>query len=129
MCSVASESDMEAAVASAVRKVDALLAPTDNVVANSIALIASIAEKAQKPLIVSDNLLVQYGALMARGVDYYESGAQAGDIAVLVATKKKKPKDIAIIKADNKEIYVNKQMLEKLGLTISDPIARDVVLV
>ena len=129
LIAVASEIDMEPAVASAIRRVDALLCPTDNVVANSIALIASIAAKAQKPLIVSDNLLVQHGALMARGVDYYESGSQAGEIAVQIMEKKKKPQDIAIVKADNTEIYINKQMLDALGLTISDAIAEDVVLV
>lgn len=127
--SVASEADMEAAVLSAVRKVDVLLAPTDNVVANTIALITDIAAKAQKPLIVSDNLLVQYGALMARGVDYHQSGKQAGEIAVQVIEKKKKPKDIAIVRADNKEIYVNKKMLDQLGLTIFDAIKQDVVFV
>jgi putative ABC transport system substrate-binding protein len=129
LCSVASEIDMEPAIASAVRKVDALLAPTDNVVANSIALIADIAAKANKPLIVSDNLLVKQGALMARGVDYYESGKQAGDIALQILVDKKKPQAIGIVQADSKEIYVNKQKLEQLGLTVSDPIKNDVVLV
>jgi len=129
LIAVASEIDMEPAVASAVRKVDALLCPTDNVVANSIALIANIAAKVQKPLIVSDNLLVQYGALMARGVDYYESGKQAGNIAVQIIEKKKKPQHIGIVTADTTEIYVNKQVLDTLGLTISDAIAQDVVLV
>ena len=126
---VASEADMEAAVHSAVRKVDALLAPTDNIVANSIALIADIAVKANKPLIVSDNLLVQYGALMARGIDYYQSGKQAGEIALHIISGKKKPKDIAIVKADNKEIYVNKKILDQLGYTISHTIKQNVVLI
>ena len=98
-------------------------------VANSIALIANIAAKAGKPLIVSDNLLVQHGALMARGVDYYESGRQAGEIALEIIEKKKQPQDSAIVKADNKEIYINKQMLDILGLTVSDAIAQDVILV
>jgi putative ABC transport system substrate-binding protein len=129
LCSVASEIDMEPAVASAVRKVDALLAPTDNVVANSIALIADIAAKANKPLIVSDNLLVKQGALMARGVDYYESGKQAGDIALQIIVDKVQPQDIGIVKADNKEIYVNNQKLEQLGFTISDDIKKDVMLI
>ncbi len=129
LIAVASEVDMEPAVASAVRKVDALLCPTDNVIANSIALIANIAAKAQKPLIVSDNLLVEQGALMARGVDYYESGKQAGIIALQVLEKKKKPQDIGIVTANTTEIYVNKQVLDTLGLTVSDDIASDVILV
>jgi putative tryptophan/tyrosine transport system substrate-binding protein len=129
LCGVSSEADMESAVLSAIRKVDVLLAPTDNVVANSIALIADIVQKVGKPLIVSDNLLVQHGALMARGVDYYESGKQSGEIALQVIVHKKKPKNLPIVRADNREIYVNKQVLEQLGYTISDAIIRNVVLV
>lgn len=126
---VTSEADIESALLSAARKVDAFLAPTDNVVANAISLIADIAQKVNKPLIVSDNMLVQYGALMARGVDYYESGKQAGAIALQVLMEHKKPSDLPIVRANNREIFVNKQVLEQLGLTISDAIAQDVVLV
>lgn len=128
LCAITSEADVEPAILSAVRKVDALLAPTDNVVASSIALIADIAAKAHKPLIVSDNLLIQH-ALMARGVDYYENGIQAGEIALQVLIEKKKPQDISIIKADNKDIYVNKRILEQLGLNIGNTIKKDVVLI
>lgn len=128
LCAITSEADVEPAILSAVRKVDALLAPTDNVVASSIALIADIAAKAHKPLIVSDNLLIEH-ALMARGVDYYQSGQQAGEMAMQIITQNKKPHDIGIVKADNKDIYVNKRILQKLGYTISDSIKDEVVLV
>lgn len=129
LVAVASEIDMEPAIASAVRKVDVLLCPTDNVVANSIGLIANIAAKAHKPLIVSDNLLVQYGALMARGVDYYESGKQAGILALQILEEKKTPQDIGIVTADSTQTYVNKSVLDALGLSIADSIASDVMLV
>lgn len=126
---ITSEADIEPAMLSAVRKVDAFLAPTDNVVANAITLIADIAHKSHKPLIVSDNMLVQYGALMARGVDYYESGKQAGEVALQVLMEHKKPADLPIVRANNKDIFVNKQVLEQFGFTIADAIAQDIVLV
>jgi putative ABC transport system substrate-binding protein len=129
LCGIASEMDIEPAVSSAIRKVDVLLAPTDNIIANSIALIADIVQKAQKPLIVSDNLLVRYGALMARGVDYYESGKQAGEIAQQVIIQKTKPHEIGIMQSDNKEIYINKNVLDSLAYNISDRISGDVILV
>jgi putative tryptophan/tyrosine transport system substrate-binding protein len=129
LVSVASEPDMQAAVMSAARRVDILLAPTDNIVANSIALIADIATKAHKPLIVSDNLLVKEGALMARGVDYYESGKQAGAIAIKIIIKQAQPYEISVISADNKEIYVNEEVLNRFGYSVSDEIASDVILV
>jgi len=126
---VTSDADIESAMLNAVRKADAFLAPTDNVVASAISLIVDITQKAHKPLILSDNMLVQHGALMARGVDYYESGKQAGMIALRVLMQHIKPRDLPIVSADNKEIFVNKQVLEQLGIIIADAIKRDVVLV
>lgn len=126
LCSVASEADLQVAVHSALRKVDALLAPTDNVVANAIALIADSAAKAGKPLIVSDNLLVHHdGVLMARGVDYYESGKQAGEMAVHIMQGKKKPTDFSIVRAENKDVYVNEKMLDQLGYARPDVFSDD----
>ena len=103
---IASESDIEPAVMSALRKVDALIAPTDNAVANTIALIADLARKSEKPMIVSDNMLVQYGPLMARGVDYYQSGAQAASVAVQLLINKRKPYELPIIMPDMKRFLL-----------------------
>jgi putative ABC transport system substrate-binding protein len=126
---VTSEADMEPAILSAARKVDVFLAPTDNVVANAIQLIVDLVNKVNKPLVVSDNMLVKYGALMARGVDYYESGKQAGEIALQLLLHNKKPQELSIVHADNEDIYVNKKVLDNFGFTISDTIAEDVILV
>lgn len=115
---VTSEAEIGIALTSALRKVDALLAPTDNMVANSIALIADMADKAGKPLIVSDNMLVEYGAFMARGVDYYESGKQAGLLTVEVLFNGKNPDELSIIPVDNKDIFINKQVSQKLNIDI-----------
>lgn len=126
---ITSETDIEPALLSAIRNVDALLAPTDNIVASSVELIASIAHNANKPLILSDNMLVKQGALMARGVDYYDSGKQAGTIALQVLLNNKKPQELPIVPADNQSIFVNKQIMERLQLTIADSIAKDVIFV
>lgn len=115
---VASEADMPAVVELACRKVDVLLAPTDNTVASCITLIAAVAEKHAKPLIVSDNMLVASGALAARGVDYRAAGIRAAQIAEQVLVENKKPFELPIEHPDCNEIFVNKAMLEKLKLEI-----------
>lgn len=125
--SIASESDIEPAVMSALRKVDALIAPTDNTIANSIALIANLALKAEKPLIVSDNMLVKYGPLMARGVDYYESGTQAAAVALQLLINHKKPYELPILGADSKQIFVNMNTATALHITIPDTLQSDIV--
>ena len=126
---IASESDIEPATMSALRKVDALIAPTDNTIANTIALIADLARKAEKPLIVSDNMLVKQGPLMARGVDYYESGTQAADIALQLLIHHKKPYELPILGAESKSIFINTQTAAALNVVIPEELAADVVAV
>ncbi len=126
---VTNESDMAAVTELAFRKSDAVLAPTDNSVASSISLIVSIANKHKKPIIVSDNMSVRFGALAARGVDYKESGRQTARIAYAVLVEGKKPYDLPIEQTEAKAIYVNKKTLDNLGLIIPDAIKNDVVLV
>ena len=114
---------------SGLRKVDALIAPTDNTIANSITLIADLERKAEKPLVVSDNMLVKYGPLMARGVDYYESGTQAAAIALQLLINHKKPYELPILGADSKQVFINTQTAAALNIIIPDTLAPDVVLV
>ncbi len=113
-----SEADLSLVIETALRKTDALLAPTDNIVASSITLIASLCLKNKKPLIVSDNLLVASGPLAARGVDYYESGKASALIALKVLTQNTEPCTIPLKTANSKTIFINKTTLDALGLTI-----------
>jgi putative tryptophan/tyrosine transport system substrate-binding protein len=124
---IASESDIEPAVMSALRKVDALLAPTDNTIANTIALIADLARKAEKPLIVSDNMLVKYGPLMARGVDYHQAGVDAAQIALQLLINHKKPYELPIVGAESKDIFVNMQTARALHVVIPEQMKKYIV--
>lgn len=124
---IASESDIEPAVMSTLRKVDALLAPTDNTIANSIALISDLARKASKPLIVSDNMLVQYGPLMARGVDYYQAGIDAAHIALQLLINHKKPYELHILEADTQDVFINMQTAQTLNIEIPAELEKYVV--
>lgn len=126
---VGNEADMPAVVEAACRKSDVILAPTDNTVASTVSLIATIANKHKKPLIVSDNMLVKYGPLAARGVDYNKGGKQAARIACDILMSGKKPHEIPIQQAQSKQIFVNPTTLDRLGLTIPEALQKDVVLI
>lgn len=126
---VSNESDMQAMVELACRKVDVLLAPTDNTVASTITLITAVALKHNKPLIVSDNMLVKFGALAARGVDYKASAQQTARIAYTVLVEGKKPFQLPIEQTNSEQIFVNKDTLESLGLAIPEALRKDIVLV
>lgn len=123
---ITSEADVQALVESACRKVDVLLCPTDNTVACTIPLIASIALKYKKPLFVSDNTLISAGALASRGVDYKESGKQTAALAAQVILEKKKPYELPLEQAKSEKILVNGRVLLSLGLTVPEAIKQDV---
>ncbi len=117
---VSQESEMALAVTSAVKKCDVLLTPTDNTVALTLPIIARIARVHYKPLIVSDNLLVEKGALASRGVDYFQSGKKAAFLADEVFSGRKFPKELRGVGSDKTSVIVNQDVLHELELTVPD---------
>lgn len=101
----------------ACRKSDVIITPTDNTVALSITLIASSALKHKKPLIVSDQTLLSAGPLAACGVNYKESGRQAGAIAYQTLVNKIQPHLLTIEQAKNCPTQINQDTALKLGMT------------
>jgi putative ABC transport system substrate-binding protein len=126
---ITNESDVAAIVALACRKVDLLIAPTDNMVASTIALIATITTAQHTPLIVSDNMLVQFGPLASRGIDYTEHGKHAAHSAHALLTEDKKPADLPVEQTPSKQIFINKATLEALGLTIPASLQAESVII
>lgn len=113
------ESDLPLAAATACRKADALLCPTDNTIASGMHIIAKIARDYNKPLYACHNQAVEQGALAARGVDYTLCGAQAGAIAHACITAKNTDA-IPLINADSHTTIINITTLRHLGLTIPE---------
>jgi len=109
LCALQSETDAQAAMELACRKCDVILAPTDNTVASTIALLATIAQQYQKPLIVSwlsDDIKEHQGVLAARGVNYFEGGKQAGMMASQLLTKKTTAAELGITTIDSQNTYI-----------------------
>lgn len=103
-------------------KVDALYTPTDNMVASAIQLVTSKALNKSVPVLGAEVAHVEGGALATCGVDYFELGRQTG----LMAAKVLNGEDIsslAVQKAQNPEITINKATADALGLTISEELA------
>lgn len=114
---VINESEIPAAMQAACRKTDVILAPTDNTVASTIKVITSIAQRMQKPVIVSDALLVSQGALAAQGIDYAICGKQAAQLAVELLQEGKQAGNLAVVAPDSKAV-INRQEFDRLQLNI-----------
>jgi putative tryptophan/tyrosine transport system substrate-binding protein len=115
---ISTEMEVPQAIASALSKADALLTPTDNLIAAAMPIISHLARSAQKPLITSHNDAVKQGAFMARGVDYYESGKETAEIALAVLRDGKKPYNLPIRPTQSDTLMINKQVCDELGITI-----------
>lgn len=116
---ISTEAEIPHAIAYAVSKADALLTPTDNLIASAMPLISHLTRSAHKPLIACHNQAVEQAALMARGVDYYENGKETGEIAATVLLDKKKPYEIPIVATKSDTIMINKNVLDELNITIA----------
>lgn len=116
---ITTEMEIPQAITSALSKADALLTPTDNLIASAMPLVAHLANSAHKPLIACHNQAVEQGALMARGVDYYESGKETGEMALAILRDGKKPYDLGIRSTKSDTIVINKQILDELNITIA----------
>lgn len=106
---------------SLVGKVDAIYAPTDNVVASSIASVVSVCEKNKIPFIVGESGMVTGGALATIGLDYYQLGRKTGEMALKVL-KGEKPQTMPIESIEGLDIVINAGAAKRMGVTIPQDI-------
>ena len=100
-------------------KVDAIYAPTDNLIASSMPLIAEKSIAKKKGIIAGEKGMVEAGALATEGISYYELGKQTGEMAIKVL-KGEKPSSLEIKTLEKTELVINTKTFAALGLTISD---------
>lgn len=101
-------------------QVDALYIPTDNLIVSGIKLINSEAIAAKKPVIATENSSVELGALFTMGIDYFELGKRAGEMAVEIL-KGKPASEIPFEISEKKVLYVNEDTATALGIDINSP--------
>lgn len=100
-------------------KVDVLYAPTDNLIASSMPLIAEKSIAKKKGVIAGEKGMVEAGALATEGISYYELGRQTGEMALRVL-RGEKPSNLEIKTLENTELVINTKTFAALGLTISE---------
>jgi len=113
---ITKESEIPLVIDHALESGDALITPLDNTIATAASFIAHKAITAKKPFFVSDNLLVQQGALAAAGVNYYELGRKAAACTFSVLVEEKIPGDLGFFNTPEQEFVVNETTLKALGL-------------
>ena len=98
--------------------VDAILIPTDNTVAASIATVIGYGQEHQIPVFCADTSTVSLGTVAARGLSYHDLGRRTGEMAVSIL---RDGVDISTIPPEattSTELVINPTAAESYGLTL-----------
>lgn len=119
---VHSENQLAQTISIAINKADVILTPPDNLIAGAMPLLSKMALKKKCPVIASDVLLVDRGALMAQGVNYKELGKQTAIMAHKVLAFKQSPEKVGIAHPSELQLSVNARIAEILNLSLPRPL-------
>ena len=118
---ISNSNEIQTVVQSMEGKIDACWIPTDNKLAAGMATVAMIANEIKLPIIAGESNMVTEGALATYGLDYYQLGYLAGEMAVDILKNGKKPADMPIqfLPADKCELAVNEETAKAIGIDVS----------
>lgn len=118
---VSSTNEIQTVVESMLDKVDVIYTPTDNTIANGMATVSMVANDNGLPIIAGESGMVESGGLATYGIDYYQLGYLAGQMAVDILVNGANPAEMPIgyLPADKYELTVNEDTASKLGIDVS----------
>lgn len=121
---VSNTNEIVSVVESLVGKVDAIYSPTDNMIAEGMAAVSSVATENGIPCIVGEEGMVSNGGLATYGLDYYNLGKQTAAMAVSVLKGEKKPADMPIEYLTDCTLTINDEIANTLGIEIPADLAK-----
>ena len=115
---VSNSNELQQVAQSMAGKVDAIYAPTDNVISAGMATVAGVANAAKLPVIVGEGEQVKNGGLATYGISYYNLGKQTAAMAVRILKDGAKPAEMPIEYLAETELAINTTSAEAIGLTV-----------
>lgn len=119
---VSSSNEIQTVVESMVGKVEAIYAPTDNMIAAGMSTVGMVALDNNLPVICGEGGMVKEGGLATYGIDYYQLGYMAGEIAVSILKGEAEPATtpIGYLDASKCELTINEENAEALNIVIPE---------
>jgi len=115
---------------SLIGKVDALYIPTDNLLAEGMANVAQVTNNNGLPVVVGEGGMTKNGGLGTYGIDYYNLGYLAGEMAAKVLNGEDISKmPIGYLPAEECELTINKTVMEQLDISIEEDILSKAIIV
>lgn len=123
---VTTSADVLQAAESLVGRVDAIYVPTDNMVVSAAQSVVQVANDNKIPLISGESSVVEKGGLGTIGINYYNLGAQTGEMALKVLNGAN-PAEMPVESQKQFDIVINQETAELLGITIPEDIAEKAI--
>ncbi len=115
---VSNSNEIQQVVQSLVGRVDAIYAPTDNMIAAGMATVNMVAEPAKLPVIVAEGGMVKNGGLATYGLSYYNLGKQTAAMADRILKGEAVPADMPIEYLQETDLIINKASADAMGIAI-----------
>lgn len=115
---VSASNEVQQVVESVVHSTDALYIPTDNLLANSMGIVAKVANAAKVPVIGGEENQVNSGALATIGINYFRLGKQTAQMAVKILNGEAEPASMPIEYLEDTSLVINSDTAEEIGLAI-----------
>lgn len=125
--SVSNSNEIQQVVQSLVGKVDAIYAPTDNVIASGMPTVAQVANVNSLPVICGEAGMVEAGGLATYGIDYYKLGVLTGKQAVKIIKGEAEISEMPIeyLPTEELTLTVNEEVAAQLGITIPEDLVTE----
>ena len=121
---ITSVNDIEQVANSLAEKVDGFYAPTDNTIASAMPNLVKVAEEKKLPILGSEPGMVEGGALMTVGIDYYKLGQQTGKMAVKILKGEAVPAEMPVESLKDVDIVLNQATAKAIGFEFPESVLK-----
>lgn len=127
---VSTVNDIQQAAQDLVNKhVQAIYAPTDNVISSAMANLIGVTNDAKIPVFCGEEAQVEKGALITIGINYKDLGIQTGKMAAKILKGEAKPETMPIELAEKYQVTINENAAKALGIEIPEELKKDAQIV
>lgn len=121
---VSSSNEIQQVVQNLVGKVDAIYAPTDNMIAAGMETVSLVTTPNKIPVIAGEEGMVKSGALATNGINYYNLGKQTAAQAVKILEGKANIAEMPIEYLKDVEFSYNEDVATELGIAIPEELKK-----
>ena len=127
---VSNSNEIQQVVTSLAGQVQAIYAPTDNMIASGMPTVSMVAADLGLPVICGEENMVKAGGLITYGINYFDLGVQTGLMAVRVLEGEDISKmAIEYLPEEKLATTVNQTTADALGITIPEDILSSATIV